>query len=205
MNIQNPTYLPKGVLLFVSLLLSCTLAQASMIHFHADLSGPAESPANPSPGMGVADVYFDDVAQMMEVKVSFWDLLAGATASHIHAATALPDTGTAGVATETPTFGGFPLGVTAGSYDHFFDLTLAASFNPSFITATGGTVAGASAAFEADLLADKAYLNIHTTKFPGGEIRGFLHTVPDSASSSLLLALGLGGLAGLSRTRKMRA
>lgn len=197
--------LPTGVLLFVSLLLSVNFAHATIIHFETDLTGPGESPVNASPGMGTADVYFDDWAQTMEVKVSFWGLLGTATASHIHATTAAPDTGTSGVATETPTFGGFPLGVTSGSYDHMFDLTLSASFNPAFITANGGTVAGASAALETALLADKAYLNIHTTMFPSGEIRGFLHAVPDSASTALLLTMALGGMAGFSRTRKMLA
>ena len=191
--------------MFVSLLLSVNVTHATMIHFQTDLTGPGESPANASPGMGTADVYFDDWAQTMEVKVSFWGLLGTSTASHIHAATALPDTGTAGVATETPTFGGFPLGVTSGTYDHMFDLTLAASFNGAFITANGGTVAGASAALENALLSDKAYLNIHTTKFPGGEIRGFLHAVPDSASTALLLTVTLGGMAGFLRNRKVYA
>src|SRR4051794_13196506 len=89
--------LPSGVLLFVSLLLSVNLVHATMIHFQTDLTGPGESPSNTSPGMGTADVYFDDWAQTMEVKVSFWNLLGTTTASHIHAATASPDTGTAGV------------------------------------------------------------------------------------------------------------
>ncbi len=176
-----------------------------MIHFQTDLTGPGESPANASPGMGTADVYFDDTAQTMEVKVSFSDLLGTATASHIHAATALPDTGTTGVATETPTFGGFPLGVKSGTYDHLFDLTLAASFNIAFINANGGTVAGASAALENALLSDKAYLNIHTSMFPSGEIRGFLHTVPDGASTGSLFTLAFGGMAVFLRGRKMHA
>ena len=192
----------KGVILIIPLLFLCTQARANFMHFHADLSGPNESPANISPGTGQADVYFDDTAQTMEVVVSFSGLLGTATASHIHAATALPNTGTAGVATETPTFGGFPLGVTSGSYDHWFDLTLAPSFNPAFITANGGTVGSASTAFENAMLANKTYLNIHTTQFPGGEIRGFLHAVPDTASTTLLLAIAFGGMVCLARMRK---
>lgn len=205
MNTQKPTTLASRLLLFVTLLFSSTMVQATMIHFHADMSGPAEAVANNSTGMGIADVYLDDVAKTMEVKVTFWDLVGVTTASHIHAATALPNVGAAGVATETPTFGGFPLGVTAGSYDHFFDLTLSASFNSAFITANGGTVASAFTAFENALLAEEAYLNIHTRTFGGGEIRGFLHAVPDSASTALLLSLGLSGLAVLSRRQRLCA
>ena len=192
----------RRVIWLLPLLLLCNPARANTYQFRANLSGPAESPANTSPGMGLADVFFDDVAQTMEVKVSFWDLLGKTTASHIHAATALPGTGTAGVATETPFFENFPIGVTAGSYDNIFDLTMASSFNASYITANGGTVAGASWALESALLAGTAYLNIHTDKFRGGEIRGFLNNVPDRASTALLLALAFGGLAVFARARR---
>jgi len=53
-------------------------------------------------------------------------------------------------------------------------MTQAGSWNPAFITATGGTPAGAEAALLAGLAAGQAYLNIHTVNNPGGEIRGFL-------------------------------
>jgi len=45
-------------------------------------------------------------------------------------------------------------------------------------TANGGTVASAEPVLLAGLSAGDAYLNIHTTNFTGGEIRGFLHAVP---------------------------
>lgn len=202
MNNTKPSHILKGVILSIPLLFLCTLARADVIHFQANLSGPAESPPNASTGTGVANVYFDDVAQTMQVVVSFSGLLGVTTASHIHAATAASNTGTAGVATQTPTFGGFPLGVSSGSYDHLFDLTLAASFNGSFVTANGGTAASASLALENALLAEKAYLNIHTNLFPGGEIRGFLHVVPDTTSTVLLLSLAFGGIICFERLRK---
>ena len=53
-------------------------------------------------------------------------------------------------------------------------MTLASSYNPAFVTAHGGTVAGAEADLLAGLKAGQAYLNIHSSTFPGGEIRGFL-------------------------------
>jgi hypothetical protein len=111
---------------------------------------------------------------MMHLYVTFSGLTGNTTASHIHAATALPGTGTAGVATTTPTFAGFPLGVKAGTCDIVLDMTLASSYNPSYITANGGTPASAEAALFAAIAAGKAYLNIHSSTFGGGEIRGFL-------------------------------
>ncbi|MEP7085486.1 MAG: CHRD domain-containing protein, partial [Betaproteobacteria bacterium] len=142
---------------------------------------PAESPANASPGTGDTIVTYDAVTQLLTISVNFTGLQGTTTASHIHCCTAVANAGTAGVATQTPTFVGFPLGVTAGTYSNTFDLTQAASWNPAFITANGGTPATAEAAFAAGLLANKTYLNIHTTTFPSGEIRSFL--APQTAPS----------------------
>lgn len=171
-----------------------TQATAAIIQYAAFLSGPNESPPNASPGTGFALVDIDNVLNTMHVHVEFLGLLSGTTASHIHAATASPFTGTAGVATTTPTFAGFPSGVTSGIYDATLDLTLASSYNPAYVTANGGTPASAEAALLAAIAGGKAYLNIHTAApsgFPGGEIRGFLTPTPEPAS---LATWGLGAL-----------
>jgi hypothetical protein len=51
------------------------------------------------------------------------------------------------------------------------------SYNPAFVTANGGTAASAEATLFTGIMAGHAYLNIHTTMFPGGEIEGFLKRV----------------------------
>jgi hypothetical protein len=184
------------------------MSQGSLITYHANLDGLSEAPPNASPGTGVADVSYDDVAHTLRVQVSFSGLLGTVTASHIHAATASPGIGTAGVATTTPTFAGFPSGVTSGVYDNTLNLILASSWNASYITAHGGTTAGAEAALAAALAADKAYLNIHTNAFPGGEIRGFLVPVPEPVTVGLLGFAALfirrrpGQNHGISRSRR---
>ncbi|MBX3389183.1 MAG: CHRD domain-containing protein [Phycisphaeraceae bacterium] len=174
------------------------ISQGALIHYEAFLDGPSESPPNASPGTGFATFDFDTVLHTMKMHVEFTGLIGTTTASHIHAPTAVPFSGTAGVATTTPTFAGFPLGVTSGIYDITLDLTLASSWNPAYITANGGTTAGAESAFMASIAAGKAYLNIHTASFPGGEIRGFLR-VP---SPSALGLAGIGGLVMAARRRR---
>lgn len=160
--------------LMMAVILGLGTANATLTSYVATLTGPNESPPNASPGLGTATVDIDDVANTMHVHVVFSGLLGTTTASHIHAPTTTALTGTAGVATTTPTFAGFPTGVTSGVYDNTLDMTLASSYNPAYVTANGGTVAASEAALFSAIAAGKAYLNVHTQAFPGGEIRGFL-------------------------------
>ena len=167
----------KLLLALIAPLLLAFLApatHAAILQYDAFLSGPNESPPNASPGTGFATVSYDNSAHTLLVDVSFSGLLGTTTASHIHAATASPGTGTAGVATTTPTFAGFPLGVTSGTYHNLLDLTLSSSYNPAYVTLVGGTVPLAEANLVAAMASGEAYLNIHSTVVPGGEIRGFL-------------------------------
>jgi len=180
----------KALLLFI-VFLGASYVSSGQIYW-VSLSGPNEVPVNNSPGVGKALVTIDAVANTMRVQATFSGLVAGVTASHIHAPTAVAGTGTAGVATTTPTFTGFPSGVTSGTYDRTFDMLLASSYNPSFVTNNGGTPAAAFAVLRAAIAAGKSYLNIHSTSFPAGEIRGFLNACP-IINVSIPDAFALGG------------
>ena len=159
-----------------ALALAVSSASAAVIHYQTSLSGPNEG--NASPGTGTATLDIDTVTHLWTYHVDFQGLTGTTTASHTHAATATAGTGTAGVATTTPSYTGFPLGVTAGTWDHTFDMTLTSSYNPSYISAHGGTTAQAEADLAQAIADGKAYLNIHSSTFGGGEIRGFWAPVP---------------------------
>jgi hypothetical protein len=177
-------------------------SQATTFTFTANLSGPNEAPPNASPGMGFGIIVFDNVAHTLEIDVIFSGLLGPTTASHLHCCIAPP--GATGVATQTPFFVGFPIGVTSGAYSHVFDTTQIATYNAPFVTASGGTALGAEAALLAGALAGQEYLNIHTSVQPGGEIRGFLVAVPET-STLALLSIGIAGILGFARIKRPSA
>jgi CHRD domain/PEP-CTERM motif len=172
-------------------------ASAATFVYFASLNGNNENPVVNTPGVGNALVTVDDVANTMRVQITFGGLVGNTTASHIHFCAAFP--ANAGVATQTPTFAGFPLGVKSGAYDNLFDMTLASSFNTGFLNnaTNGGNVATARATLFNGMAAGQSYLNVHSTFAPGGEIRGQLvANVPEAATwGMMIIGFGLAGIA----------
>lgn len=187
-------YLSPALVVMAAMALQAAPAHATPMTFVAGLNGANEIPPVVTPGTGQATVVLDPAANTLRVEVTFSGLTSGTTASHIHCCVPSGAPGNFIVATTTPTFPGFPLGVTSGTYDDTLDLTLASSYNPVFVTDEGG-VPQAEAALIAAIESGANYLNIHTTANPGGEIRGILVAAPEPASmvllGSALLGLGL--------------
>ena len=191
--------------LMAALMLPASATYAKPITFTANLTQALAVPPTGSPGTGSATIVLDQTANTLGVHVTFSGLTSSTIMAHIHCCLDfLFETGVnVGIATTVPAFPGFPLGVTSGTYDRVLDLTLASSYNPAFVTAEGGTVAGAEAALIKGIQNGETYLNIHTLNFPGGEIQGFLVASPTPAQLSLLKTIPINGTAGNPATKML--
>ena len=128
--------------------LGATPAQGqSVVNLIALINGPQEvPPTTTSNAFGVAHMTFDASTSMLCYTIAYSALTTTETAAHFHGP-ALP-------------------GVDAG-------VLLDISPSPSPLSSPkNGCVGPLSATQQADLLARKLYINIHSTQFPGGEIRG---------------------------------
>jgi hypothetical protein len=114
--------------------------------YTANLQSAQEVPATASSASGYARVMLDEAAGTIAWKVVFSGLSSTQTASHIHGPAAI----------------GANVGV---------------AINFGFVGGTSGTITGTSAITPtqiAQLRSNLMYVNVHSTNFPGGEIRGQL-------------------------------
>ncbi len=165
-----------------ALLIAVTIAglpvatEASVIELSAAMDGPSANAGEGtgSPGTGFASVIFDDVTKDLSWNITWAGLLGSPFAMHFHGP-ALPNQD-AGIQIDTGVLNGGDLGPPV---------------NGSAIL---------SAAQEDDLLNGLWYLNVHTSVFSLGEIRGQV-VIPEPSS---LILLGAGGSAILRTRRKQR-
>ncbi|MFZ2237285.1 MAG: CHRD domain-containing protein, partial [Dokdonella sp.] len=151
-------------------------AIAAPVVYNGTLAGGSEVPPVNSAGTGTVTITYDPITHAMTHNVNFSGLLGTVAAAHIHCCTAGPGS-SAGVATQTPTLPGFPTAVNAGTYTNTFDMSLASSYNTSFVTSQG-SVTQAEAALTDGMGRGGAYFNVHSTSFAGGEIRADLFEKP---------------------------
>jgi MYXO-CTERM domain-containing protein len=139
--------------------------------FTASLDGTQEVPPNPSPGTGMGVVDLNNAMDSISVTLDWQDLLAGATSATINEA---PPGSTGPIIFSLALGSG--AGTTSGSIDpspQVFSIT------PAEVTA---------------LQAGDLYVEVATSQFPAGEIRGQLSAVPEP---STLVPAAIAGLAGL--------
>ncbi|MGJ7914136.1 CHRD domain-containing protein [Massilia sp. LXY-6] len=166
--------------------------------YRAVASGPAESPPNGSPGDSLVTIDLNTSKVMVDMP--FHDLVGTSSAAHIHCCTSTAFTGTAPIAMP---FDGFPTGVHAGDYTRAIPLYEETSYTPAFLAAHGGTASGAASALVNAINANEAYINIHTSAYPNGEIRGFLVAAPvPEPGEWAMLAGGLASLLWAGRRRR---
>jgi len=151
---------------------AATPSRAAILTYDAVLNGANVTVPVITTGAGFAFVTVDTVANTLELNANFTDLIGTSTAAHIHCCTAVAGAGAAGVATPVPSFPAFPSGVTSGAYDRVFDLGLASSYNPAFVTANGD-IAGAEAALLAGSPADTPISLSTRPPSPAGRSPGF--------------------------------
>jgi hypothetical protein len=190
----------RKLVLIAVLSLTALAAQAQTMVFTTFMSGVQENPPNNSPGTGNATLTINLTAQTFQLVVNFQGLLGTVTQAHIHGPVQPP--GNTGVMTQLPSFTGFPTGVTSGTYNQTFDMTQASTWSTAFMNNNGGTPAGAQSAFVNAVTTGGAYLNIHTTMFAAGEIRGFFAPIPEPGTTSLLAVAGAGAALAAWRRRR---
>lgn len=169
-----------AVMVGFCLLALSAITKADTITFTATLTGANEVPPRATTATGTATVIIDDVTGKGTITISFSGLSTTVTGAHIHCCAAPGANG--------------PVIVP---FDSFLNLSadkLSGSLTNFAFTLTAAQVTAMKNGL--------AYVNVHSSQFPGGEIRGQLAAVPEP---STLLLLGTGLLTAASRIRKRRS
>ena len=152
-------------------------AQAEIIPFTVSLDGPQAGNASPATGSDLF-IEYDTTSQILSLVVGYGsgtggvDLTGDFTAAHIHRSVGTVFEGLTNVPFPA---GSAVSGLLLGTIDY-----------------------SASPAEEIELLGGLQYVNVHSTIFNGGEIRGNLTPVPEPTTLALL-GLGVSGLLVLRR------
>ncbi len=129
-------------LVLASMMATAPLAMAETVQLIAELKGASEVPPVDTTGAGKVSASYDTVTKELSWTVEYMNLSGPASAAHFHGPAAI--------------------GQNAGP-----SVPLTGNLTSPIKGSAKLTDAQAT-----DLLAEKWYLNVHTAKNPGGEIRG---------------------------------
>ena len=179
----------KKILLSTLLASALVSTQAATFQFNFNFAPEAVG----ATGSGTGSAFYDDVTHSFQMAANFSGLSGNVSQTHFHGATATPGTGNASIMVGNTSLPGFPLGGTSGSYSQTIDLSQGSVYNVNYFgTVHSNNVVTARAAFIDGLNQGRVYWNIHSSTFPGGEIRGWATLVPEPSSLALF---GLGAVA----------
>lgn len=136
----------KTFYIFLCILFSSAISFSQVYNITSTINEANEVPPSGSAGTGTLTGIYDATTNMITINAPYTDLSAGLSAAHLHEAPAGANGGV--IVNLSPTTG-----------------------------ATSGTISGTFAvpgANEAALIAGNFYINLHSSAFPGGEIRGQL-------------------------------
>ena len=165
--------------------------------FYTILSGAKETVPNASTATGTGKLVLSADQNTVNIFLNWAGLTGPAVGAHIHCCAAQGSDVRVAI-----NFG--PPAVPTGSLTRMYDLTLASTYTAGFVSNNGGTGASARSAFLTGLVGGKAYYNVHTTAFPGGEIRGQLAPVPETATWGMMI-VGFGIVGGAMRMQRRKA
>jgi hypothetical protein len=173
----------KKILLSALLAFSWASGQAATYQYNFSFV-----PEGAGTGSGTGSAIYNDVTHSFQMSANFSGLSGTVSQTHFHGATTTPGVGNAGIMVGNTSLPGFPLGGTSGNYSQTIDLSQSSVYSVAFFTSVpiGSSVANAEAAFITALNQGRSYWNIHSSTFPGGEIRAWATLVPEPSSLALV-------------------
>ena len=159
-----------GAAVTAALLISATPSSAQVVNMTATLTGAEETTATPgvlgllTGAVGTATVAVDPANEEISVTLGLFNFATGTTAGHIHV-------GPRGVA--GPVVINFPIPTQRTG-----DLPLTFRVGASSFVARPEIGINTMADAIQSIVGGGAYVNIHSSQYPAGEIRGQLSVVP---------------------------
>lgn len=186
--------------------LSVLVVAPAAAHIEAFTGTYVTEGSNGRSGSGALYMEYEEETNFLAISSSFAGLSGNTTVAHIHCCTALANTGNAGVALAGGPGGSlinFPIGVKAAAYNQSFNMGLNGVYGLAYFNANGANANQARDVLLDAFRSGRAYLNIHSSTFGGGEIRAWIAPIPEPGTWALM-ALGLLGVAGIVRHRDPR-